>query len=83
MPHLNLGRKKNQEYTYISFLSFVCPKERNKEKGSQKQKLRCFWQANAHEHLSKNVNTFCFRADSLKDFVSCLFVTHGGAVFFV
>jgi hypothetical protein len=34
----------------IAFLSFACPKERNKEKGSQKQMLRCFWQANAHEH---------------------------------
>ena len=34
--------------TLFSF--FVCPKERNKEKGSQKLMLRCFWQANAHEH---------------------------------
>jgi hypothetical protein len=65
------------------FLSFAYPKERNKEKGSQKQKLRCFWQANAHKHSSKSVNTFCFRADSLKAIASCLFVIHGGAVFFV
>jgi len=33
------------------FLSFACPKERNKEKGSQKQMLRCFWQANAQEEF--------------------------------
>jgi len=32
----------------IAFLSFACPKERNKEKGSQKQMLRCFCQASAH-----------------------------------
>jgi hypothetical protein len=44
MPHATEDVK-----IFISFLSFVCPKERNKEKGSQKQMLRCFWQANAHE----------------------------------
>jgi hypothetical protein len=31
----------------LSLLSFVCPKERSKEKGRQKQSLRGFCQANA------------------------------------
>jgi hypothetical protein len=30
-------------------LSFVCSKERGKEKSRQKQMLRCFCHANAHE----------------------------------
>jgi hypothetical protein len=39
-----------------SFLSFACPKERNKEKGSQKSRMRrdsaVFGKANAHEQSS-------------------------------
>ena len=45
------------------FLSFVCPKERNKEKGSQKQMLRSFWQANAH------VQSLCFEITFLIELI--------------
>jgi len=55
----------NVEDTF-AFLSFVCPKERNKEKGSQKQKLRCFWQANAHGESLFFVITFFYWGDRLK-----------------
>jgi len=33
------------------FLSFVCPKERNKEKGRPNQMLRWFGRANAQQEL--------------------------------
>ena len=65
----------------IFFCSFGLNQKNQKFKPKTKAPL--FWQANAQGQSSKIANTFCFRADSLKAAASCLFVTHGGAVFFV
>ena len=63
-------------------LSFACTKERTKEKCSQKQKLRCFWQANAQEQSLYFVITFFIEVIG-RSCCCVLFATHGGAVFFV
>jgi len=72
----------NVEIGLNSFLSFVCPKERNKKKASQKQMLHCFWLVNAHEQ------SLYFEIILLIELIGCrscfvLFVASKGAVFFV